>query len=1074
MNNYSTSTPLQAIFSKCLLVLWAFLGSLSVFAQEHITQLKDKVSLQVEYTNASAILHTLQEQTTYTFTYDNTSLQQLPIKNLYFTNASLGEVLQYLKTNYGLQFSLMSNKNIGVMRGTPQAVGYGTISGKVIDEENAQPLSGISVRVGSKGTTTAIDGSFTIRLPKGKYEAEISAVGYAKKVITDIEIKEGQVFTLNITLKWQADQLADVTVTASAKKESVAALYIQQKNNPAISDGISQEQIRRTPDNNVAQVLKRVSGLTVQNDKFVTVRGMSERYNNVQLNGSALPSTEPNRRNFSFDIIPSSLIDNIVVNKTFTPDLPGEFSGGLVQINTIDVPAQSFISISAGLGFNTNSTGKNFKSTKRYNADYFGGGEQRSWYNRTWDYNAYNQVYYPQNLTEETLTKMNEVNKNIPNHWGLHNYEAQPTQIYQIGLGKLFRLKNENTVGIVAAGSYRHEETVEDFVANYRTDDSTTDGKRYTFTTALGAIGNVTWQTKKHKLVWRNLYNRRFIHNNNVQNLVSLSQSGTFYEYYSNVLINNLWQTRLEGEHQLFYGIKLTWFGDYNKVKREQPDDRFSRGRISDIDTATGKPFVTYDLNTPTMVVGGAIYNSLLSEEKENVGANFSKTFRFFEHNQQIKLGYWGTFRDAQFEQVGLRILATDLGYSSGELVGKPDYELYSQQNFANNLLYYHIAYPAGSSAGDAYTGKQNIHAGYFMADLNPLKKLRVVGGVRYEHAAMDVSTIIRLNTTDPNNPTAWKDTTIHYTEPEWLPSAAIIYSLTPRINIRATYSKTLARPDFRERSYYAYYDVVEKVTLKGNGGLTQSYTNNYDVRFEWYPGTGEVLSVSGFYKKFMKPVELVSYVGTDGNYSFFYYNLENSSVKGIEADFRKSLGFINRNSHILNNFFISGNFSWLKADVLYDPKKLADQAQNLRPDQIDSSTYGKDERNRPLQGLSPYIINAGIGYQGKIIGVNLTYNRFGRRLTVAGLKDVYDEYESPRDVLDAQISLRLLKQKLEIRLNAADLLNQHYIIYRNTAKDGRSYDDPKGMQYNPDSDWTLYKGKRGTSYSFTIAYRFD
>lgn len=1077
----SSNSAVQRLLTKYLKVLVLLTGLLfsaqSLHSQIPISQLKEKVTINISNANAASVLQSLQQKTSYTFTFDTEALRSLVIKKVEFGNAELGAVLKYLQVNYGLQFSVASNKNISVLRGNVvKEIEKGTVAGKIIDEENGQPVPDATILIGKHGTRSGVDGSFTISLPKGKYEAEISSVGYGSKIVSEIDVKDNQVFELNVTLKRNKGQLSAVVVRATASKESIASLYVRQKNNTSISDGISQEQIRRTPDNNVAQVLKRVSGLTVQDNKFVTVRGMSERYNNVQLNGAILPSTEPNRRNFSFDIIPSNLVDNVVVNKTFTPDLPGEFSGGLVQVNTIDIPSKTFITVGAGSGFNTNSIGKDFKSTKRYSADYLGGSKDRSWFNRRWDYNAYNQVYDPTKLNvDETVDKMSSINKNIPNHWGLQRYTAKPVQNYQLAFGKPFRLKNANTIALILSASYRHEENIENFYAYYRNEDSTIgDSRKYGFMTSLGGIGNLAWQSKKHKLVWRNLYNKRFTHNTTEQMIDPANQPGSEYEYYSTVLMNTLWQTRLEGTHQLFKGFKVDWFADYNKLEREQPDDRFSKGMIRRTDPATGKPLVQYNL-VESFISWGGLFSSNLEEKKKNAGADFSQTFKISDRNQLLKAGYWGTFRNADYQQVGLRPLLTDTrNANNDEIYGKIDYQIYDPANFANGLLYYRIAYPSGSSSGDAYSGRQQVHAGYLMADLNPVNKLRVIGGARYEKAVMDVKTITRVETGDPGRPMEWKDTTVRYSEAQWLPSVSLIYSLTPKINIRAGYSKTVARPDFRERSAYQYYDVLERASIRGNGGLKQSYTSNYDVRFEWYPRAGEVVSVSGFYKKFINPVELVSYISTSANYILFYFNLDNSNVKGIEADFRKSLGFINRQSRFLGNLYVSGNATWMEGTVNYNPQKLMDQAQGLRPDQVNPDVYNAGNRNRPLMGLSPYIINAGLNYQDDLLGINLTYNRYGRRLTLAGLVSDRDEYENPRDVLDAQISLRLMKQKLELRFNAADILNQRFVIYRNVEKSGLSYDDPQGMKYNPDSDWTLYKGKRGTNYSFTIAYRFD
>jgi hypothetical protein len=256
-----------------------------------------------------------------------------------------------------------------------------TITGQVLDDENGKGIPGVTIRIGEKYTISNIDGSFSLHIPSGKYEATLSSVGYDNKQITDINVTDKQMLELNLTLKRQKGNLGGVVVKASAKKEGVAALYSRQKNNTAISDGISAEQIRVTPDNNTAQVLRRVSGITIQSEKFVTIRGISDRYNNVLINGASLPSTEPNRRNFSFDIIPSALIDNIVVNKTATPDLPGEFTGGLVQINVKDVSSKNFLEITTGTGFNSVSEGRTFMSFKRDEKAWLGKvDENRKWF----------------------------------------------------------------------------------------------------------------------------------------------------------------------------------------------------------------------------------------------------------------------------------------------------------------------------------------------------------------------------------------------------------------------------------------------------------------------------------------------------------------------------------------------------------------------------------------------------------------------------------------------------------------------------------------------------------------------
>lgn len=265
--------------------------------------------------------------------------------------------------------------------------GRGTISGTVLDS-NGFPIPGATLFVEGmkeKGTATDIKGQFTLKdIPARDVKVEISCISYRKMLISDVKVYGGKTTPLDVILQDETEMLNEVVVTATYNRASANGLYAKQKAMVAMSDGVSSDLIKRTADNNVAQVLKRVSGVTIDNGKYVTVRGMSERYNNVQLNGSTLPSTEPNRRNFSFDIIPTALIDNVTIAKTFTPDMPGEFTGGLVQVNTLSVPEKPLVSVSIGTGFNSISTGKEFKSNTRFKSDYLF-GNSRDWYGNDWN-----------------------------------------------------------------------------------------------------------------------------------------------------------------------------------------------------------------------------------------------------------------------------------------------------------------------------------------------------------------------------------------------------------------------------------------------------------------------------------------------------------------------------------------------------------------------------------------------------------------------------------------------------------------------------------------------------------------
>lgn len=248
------------------------------------------------------------------------------------------------------------------------------LNGKVVNEKN-EPLPGVTVNVtGIRGITSDVEGRYRINLAPGKkYEIEFSAVGYAAKKVSDIEVGQGLDNELNVVLVVSSQNLEGVTVRASTRRqESTASLLNFQKNNTALSSGIAADFIRRTPDRNTGEVLKRVSGASIQDNKYVIIRGLSDRYNQALLNDAVMPSSEPDKKAFSFDIIPSAMIDNIIINKTATPDLPGEFAGGLVQINTKDIPNKDAISVGLSVGYNTQSTFKDFTSNPRNPTDWLG------------------------------------------------------------------------------------------------------------------------------------------------------------------------------------------------------------------------------------------------------------------------------------------------------------------------------------------------------------------------------------------------------------------------------------------------------------------------------------------------------------------------------------------------------------------------------------------------------------------------------------------------------------------------------------------------------------------------------
>lgn len=1049
----------MAVFQKCFLIakgllllcMMAFLsGSLQrTYAQDGLSSLKEKVSVTYYNMNASVILQSLQQQTSYTFSFDNTAMQTVQVDSLVIKSGTLGGVLKLLHERTGLLFQVMPNKNIGVQRGKAPLKEVG-LTGQVLDQKSGLPVVGATVTLGKIRQTTDIEGKYSLLLKPGKYELEVSFVGYQGKKITDVVLGQEEVTSMDVSLTPETGTLSGVMVSAGMRRESVAAMYVKQKNNVAISDGISAEQIRATADNNAAQVLKRVSGVVVQNDKFVTIRGVSDRYNNVLINGAMLPSTEPNRRNFSFDIVPSALIDNIVINKTATPDMPSEFSGGVVQINTKDVPLKSFFSVTMGSGFNTVSAGWQMKDLKRYSGDYLASkGSERNWFRTILNPKEYVAAVY-----KNDKAFMAETGARIPNRWGYYQYPYAPVQNYQLGGGMLFRLKNNNSFGFTGGATYRNEQLVETGSKN-NLSNSTFSTERYRFVTSIGALLNMAYKSQRHKFAFKNLYNKRFNSQFDYDNGYDFNTVSSVRNTSSNVLISEIIQNRLEGEHVLGQNkLRLDWYADRNVLNREQPDTRYVRGDVN------GDVY-EYDFKE-TIMLRGALFASVLKETRKNAGLNISLPFTISHNSQQLKAGYGYSYREVNYNASGFRILDRNDQEWSNRGKGLPYSDIVTADNFLSQHIYYAPTYFSANTTGDGYGGDQRLHAAYLMGDFHIMQQLRVTGGIRLEKNDVHLNTEYfmesMLDSTSSGEFPA---------ETSWLPSANLIYSVSPKMNIRASYGETLARPDFVERTPFIYYDFPEQLYVAGTYSIKTTKVKNYDLRLEYYPSGNEVATLSFFYKDFTNPVERFFQLGNPSN-AVVYNNLDKAKVKGIEVDVRKSLAFVSGGA-FFRNLYASGNFSYLKGNI--------ETYENRRDSATQQMKRVKIESGRPVQGLAPYVVNLGLNYQSKAVGFNVGYNRFGRRIVYGGTYEQLVQYEVPRDILDLQLSFQLMNQKMELRLNASDLLNQPFVIYSNSANDasggsGRLNTDPKGQAYNPDVDFINYRVKRGANYSFVITYK--
>ena len=450
----------------------------------------------------------------------------------------------------------------------------GRITGKVFDQKTNETLIGatVSIQGSTKGAATDVEGHYNLAgLEPGKYIVLVRYIGYQTKTISDVEVKAGVNTPLDITIgQSQSTSLKEVVIKATYRQESVSALYAIQKNSVSISDGISSELIRKSPDRNTSDVLKRISGATIQDNKFVVVRGLSDRYNTASLDGAPLPSTEPNRKAFSFDIVPSSLVDNIIISKTASPDMGGDFAGGSVQILTKDIPDQNFVNVSVGAGYNTQSTFKDFNSGYRSVSDYFAfdDGSRKLVSN----FPTTDQISLRQLSAKQNIQSINSLN----NDFNVYTSKALPTQNYQVTIGNVKELgANKNRFGTTIALTYRNSQTiVPNFKQQYDNFDYTSEQNK--FSTNVGALANFAYSFGKSKITLKNLYNRvlddQFTYRTG-PNTSNSSNDSKFYAY--DILQKALFKTTLEGEHGLGEkSSKLKWNLSYSNILNDQPDQK--------------------------------------------------------------------------------------------------------------------------------------------------------------------------------------------------------------------------------------------------------------------------------------------------------------------------------------------------------------------------------------------------------------------------------------------------------------------------------------------------------------------
>jgi hypothetical protein len=866
----------------------------------------------------------------------------------------------------------------------------GTVIGQVFDGQTARPIVGVKILVDGQGSNLVSggDGRFQLSLSPGKYSLKFQAENYADTEVKDVEVKAGEVTDASTVMSNKAlVTTVDVVEKIGAVGASAEAMLTERKLSAVVSDGMSKEELSGSTASNAAAALEKVTGVSVVESGYVYVRGLGERYSATMLNSAMIPTTEPEKRVVPLDLFPAELIENIKILKTYTPDMPGEFAGGLVQMQTIEFPAAKIFRVSTNIGFNSRTTFDRFLTYPGGSRDFFGFDDGTRGIPGVI---PADRRLFPGTFNAQQLQQFGQ--SFAPNWEPTPISSMRPQQSYSMVGGGTF-----GRFGVVGAITFANKPQFQSEINRYVRQEGTRpviftnyeDFRGYTESARLGAVLNVAVRLNaSNKIVFRNTLThdsdkeaREFQGYDGGNDGVLQSQRLRWIE-------RGLLSTSAEGDHALaaLGNSVFKWQLTYSRSSRDEPDLReVFRG-----------PLPNGQFTFLSLGSSGLRFFNDLKDKIYEPQAEFSRPFVKGIVSGLWKVGFRGTFRDRNFQARRFRFIPqriTTLPLTA------PSNTLFSTANIR----------PDGfqvvefTRATDRYDASMDIFAGFGMLDLAVGSKWRIVGGVRVEDAD------IQVLTQDPLVPNAaLQRASLINRDP--MPGVNVIYSLTPRQNLRFSVSQTVSRPDFRELSPFDFNNVLGGFVAQGNPNLLRAKVRNFDVRWERFMGGNQVLAASYFVKDFSNPIE-VSIIAAASDLRQTYVNAEGAFNTGFELEARKNLSFVNPK---LRQFLVQGNFTFVDSNI------------RLRPDQARLLT----SQDRPLVGQSRYIFNVITEWlKPEWRSTSRFYvNSVSRRLTDVGTFGLPDIYQNRNLFLDFVYQLSLTETgKWQFRFNAENLGDNRY-----------------------------------------------
>jgi hypothetical protein len=912
------------------------------------------------------------------------------------------------------------------------------ITGKVTGAKNLEGIPGTTVTIIERNISTTSDnnGIYKINDVKpGKVTVEFSNVAYETRKFS-IDITPGQVLVLDAPLNMKGEELEGVVVTNRRRTGSINSVISDIKNTKAVASGISKQQIAISQDNNAAEVMSRVSGVTVIGNRFVMVRGLSERYNNIMINDVIAPSTEVDKRTFSFDLIPSGSLDRMLLYKSATAENPGDFAGAVIKVYTNNDVPNNFTELSFGAGFRTNTTFQPYFQSKGSPTDMLG-----------FD-NGFRNLpsNFPTTNTMQSVPRSSPIRQSagriLENNWDVRQTTAIPDFKVGFSMGRKFnigKIQASNITVLDYAQRYVHYNR--DFTRFFEYDPIRPQelDQRFAFLDDIyekdnrfSLMSNFLFRLNNRSTIkFSNLFNQIGENETNLRQGEDFIQTlGWRRHYQFDYRSRSIYSGQFEGNHNLNPANKLKWVLGGSFLLENQPDLRRFRTFAPD---GAGTPKDNFTMITPpsSNLFDASRYFGDLFEFSVNQGLDYTHIFGTSgKKNKELKLGYYVDYRYRDFESRYMSFLIPgNVGPDRKQfLENQPLATIFSAENISTQNGY---VLEEGTRPQDSYEASNFLTAGYASAVI-PVGNFVITAGARAEYNIQKLDAIQGLIPISVDNPVL-----------SILPSVNVLYEHSPKAQFRLGYGSTVNRPEFRELAPFSFYDFKLDANKVGEPTLTNAQIHNIDLRYELYPRLGESISIGAFFKYFNDPIENRSIITTELP-TFTYINADYAYNYGLELELRKSL------DQVFNNVFLSKLSLNLNATYIYSIVDLGTQAS-------------AQQRERPLQGQSPYIVNSIIGYNDlkKKNSAALSYNVFGRRLFAVGDINNPDIWEMPRHSLDFTFTKSF--NAFALKAGLQDILNYKYNFVQDSDRDGK---------VNNDIDRTVFSFRRGALLNFTFTFK--